>query len=358
MILKNLSVTNFRNIENIEFSPSEGINVFCGENGMGKTNLLESIWMLTGAKSFRKSKDKELVQFGKNSLKVSAEVNSGGVDKQIGYTVENRRTVFISDKPQRSPNELSQHFNATVFSPCDLELASEGPSVKRRFLDLTLSQLFPKYFSALKSYSRALEQRNAVLRDAKYNAGSFELLNSVEETLCESQKVITAYRERLTEKLTEIFPRLYSEISGDLEKAGLKYISTSGEDFKAELEKSRKTDMLSGNTSAGPHRDDIMLTLNGNLVRSFSSQGQKRSAALSLKLAEAEIIKSVKGEEPVILLDDVMSELDVLRQSRLISLLSSRQVFITCCDENNISSLKCGKVLKIKEGGVATCIST
>ncbi len=349
MKVKNLEITDFRNFESFSLSADDEINIFCGENGVGKTNLLEAVWMLTGAKSFRHSKDKELIRFGRDSAKIKANIQSGGIEKEITLKFEGKRTAYINDKPQKSPSALSEHFNACVFSPLDLSLASDGPSVKRRFMDLCLSQLFPKYLAALKSYTRALDQRNTILRDAKYHTELIDLLDSVELTLYNSAKIITDYRARLCERFLETFGEIYKELSNDKEKVSLEYISKSGENLADELRKSRSADILVGNTSIGPHRDDLLITLDGNQTRDFSSQGQKRCAALALKLSEAAVIKNVRGEEPVLLLDDVMSELDPKRQSQLIKMLCGRQVFITCCDENNISSLKGGKVFNIKE---------
>ncbi len=348
MKVKNLEVADFRNFSSFSLSADDEINIFCGENGVGKTNLLESIWMLTGAKSFRRSKDKEMIRFGCDSAKICANITSGGTNKDICLKFEGKRTAYINEKSQKSPSNLAEHFNACIFSPLDLSLASDGPGVKRRFLDLCLSQLFPKYLSALKTYIRALDQRNTVLRDAKYHAELIDLLDSVEFSLAQSAKIITDYRERLCEKFLETFGELYKELSNDKEKVSLCYVKKSGENMALELKNSRKVDFLTGNTSIGPHRDDLLITLNGNQTRDFSSQGQKRCAALALKLSEAAVIKNVRGEEPILLLDDVMSELDPKRQNQLINMLSGRQVFITCCDENNISSLKGGKVFNIE----------
>lgn len=352
MKINNISVENFRNLQNLNLEFFEGMNVFCGENGMGKTNLIEAIWMLTGAKSFRHSKDLELVCLGKDSAKIKAEVFSGKTIKQISLEFSNKRKAFISDKPLKSASMLTDHFNAVIFSPQDMALASEGPAIKRRFLDLCLCQLFPRYLSALKAYGRLLDQRNSVLKDTRYHPELLDLILPIEEQMSAAAEIITEYRTRLCLKISEHFQNIYDQISGGKESVSIEYLSKSGENLFETLQKTRKDDILIGTTTYGPHRDDLLISMNGNGVRGFSSQGQKRCAALSLKLAEAEVIESVKGESPIILLDDVMSELDPLRQSRVFSALQSRQIFISCCDENNIEGLSNGKVFKISDGGV------
>ncbi len=352
MEIKNISVNNFRNIESLFLEFDSGTNIFCGQNGMGKTNLLEAVWMLCGEKSFRGNKDLDLIMKGKEKSIISAEIESLGTKKDISLVISEKRTASALSKPLKSPHELSEFFNASVFSPIDLNLMSDGPKIRRKFMDTTLCQLFPKYNSALRLYKRALEQRNAVLRDARYHREIEGMLYPIEFNMERAAEVIIAYRKRLVEHYCDILPEFYEKMAGKKEKVHIKYIEKAEGSLSAELEKSRKEDILSGNTSVGPHRDDIMILINGEDTRNFASQGQKRSAALSLKLSEAALIERVRGEKPVILLDDVMSELDNSRQSGLIKAVEGSQVFITCCDKNNINALKDGKVFNIEEGRI------
>ena len=357
MKLKKLSLKNFRNFENLESEFCDGINIFCGENGSGKTNLLEAVWMLSGVKSFRGTHDKDLIKLGQKNAEIKAISESGGVERELKLTFGDKKTAFVENKAQKSPQELSEYVGISCFSPADLELASEGPSVKRKCLDLTLSVLFPKYAAAMKIYLRALDQRNAVLRDARYHREIEGMLYPIEFNMERAAEVIVAYRKRLIELYSEIFPEIYKKISGGKETAGIVYLPKCEKGLSLALKNSRREDILSGNTSFGPHRDDVLLTLDNGDIKVFASQGQKRSVALSLKLAEAAVIERVRGEKPIILLDDVMSELDPARQARLIMSLDGSQVFITCCDRENIKSLEKGKVFEIKEGRCDNCIS-
>lgn len=357
MKILNIKTSDFRNIEEEKAEFCDGINIFCGKNGMGKTNLLEAIWMFTGLKSFRGVKDKELIRKNSDNSYLSAEIFSKGSVKDAEIKFRDKKTAFLMGKKLKSATELSEVFNASVFSPADLELTNEGPSIKRRFLDVTLCQLFPKYEAALKIYTRALEQRNAVIRDAKYHREIEALLYPIEKNMERACEIIIPFRVRLIEHFQSIFPEIYEKLSGTDEVVGIKYLPKCEGALGEELIKSRREDILSGNTSVGPHRDDVLLTLGGEDIRGFASQGQKRSIVLSLKLAQARIIERVKGELPVILLDDVFSELDPERQERLLEMIKDTQVFITCCDKENITSLKKGKVFVLEKGRIAECTS-
>lgn len=347
-----ISLRQFRNIEKAEIEPCESINVLCGENGMGKTNLLEAVWLLCGAKSFRHSKDIQLVKKGCQRAKIEAETESLGVKRKISLEIGNRRRGFVHEKALKSPSGLTEFFSAVVFSPADITLASEGPAYKRRFMDVCLCSVYPKYLEALRNYQRALEQRNALLKLAKKEPVDDSLFDSLELLLCENGEVITSHRKDFTDFLNEKFNETYSVISGGKESVEIEYINKSSDSLLDLLKERRVIDIAVGSTTAGVHRDDIFLTMQDDSVREFSSQGQKRCSALALKLSEADYIARIKGEEPVILLDDVMSELDTLRQKQILTLIGGRQIFITCCDENNLSSLKDGKVFNIKDGAV------
>lgn len=353
MRVLSLELKNFRNIENIKIEPCEGMNVICGENAQGKTNLLESIWLFTGAKSFRSSKDDDFVKFGENKTKCKMEFLAEGVEKSALIEIEERRTAFLNDKKLKSPSLLAGNFNAIVFSPTDLRLVSDGPNVRRRFLDLAIGQLYPSYIEILKNYLRAVTQRNKIIKDYRYDSTISVMLDVFEKEIAQNGIKIIEYRNRYIEILSKFTPNLYNGLSSGKENLEIEYIkSFKGENLEEELRKKRSEDMYSAKTSVGPHRDDLDFKINGISARNYGSQGQKRSVALSLKLAEAEVIKKDVGEWPICLLDDVMSELDPGRQNFILNHIKEMQTFLTCCDPENVRNLEVGKKFIVKGGAV------
>lgn len=353
MRVLSLELKNFRNIENIKIEPSEEMNVICGENAQGKTNLLESIWLFTGAKSFRGSKDEAFLKFGEKRAQCKMEFLAEGVKKSAAIEIEERRTAFLNEKRLKSPSLLAGNINAIVFSPTDLRIVSDGPSVRRRFLDLAIGQLYPSYIEILKNYLRAVTQRNKIIKDYRYDSTVSVMLDVFEKEIADNGIKIIKYRNRYIEILSEFLPTLYNGLSGGKESLETEYIkSFSGEDLESELKKKRAEDMYSAKTSVGPHRDDLDFKINGISARNYGSQGQKRSVALALKLAEAEVIKKDVGECPLCLLDDVMSELDPVRQNFILNHIKDMQTFLTCCDPENVKNLEVGKKFIIKDGAV------
>lgn len=352
MKLKKLKIKGFRNISEAEFTPCDGINIIYGQNAQGKTNLIEAVWLFTGAKSFRGAKDNELKGFDSENALLEAVFEAEGVEKQARITVENRRKAFLNGKALSAAGDLAGNFYAIVFSPVDLGLVRDGPKERRRFIDTAIGQIYPKYIICLKAYSRAVTQRNAVLKEAAKTGNlNNSILSAFEAEICENGKKIITYRLRYLERITPFLTDIYSGLTGKKEALDIKYINTLGEmDFARFLVESRKNDMLSGITSAGPHRDDIEFNINGVNARSFGSQGQMRSIALCLKLAEAQVIKKITGEFPIALLDDVMSELDPDRQEYILNHISGWQVIITCCEPDVINRLKKGKCIKVEKG--------
>lgn len=352
MRVENLKLKNFRNIEFCEIEPSEEMNVICGENAQGKTNLVESIWLFTGAKSFRGSKDNEFLKFGESVSEISLKFLSEEIIKDATIKISDKRYAFLNENKLKSPSLLAGNFNAIVFSPNDLRIITDGPSVRRKFLDLALGQLYPSYIEILKNYLRAVGQRNKIIKDLKYDGTLGIMLDVYEKEIAENGSKIIFYRKKYLEILNSFLPGVYSGISSGKEILDTEYITSYSEDFEESLKKSRKEDMFSGVTSIGPHRDDICFKINGVDVRNFGSQGQKRSVALSLKLSEAEVIKKNVGEWPVCLLDDVMSELDPERQNFILNHIKEMQTFLTCCDPSNVKNLKAGKIFFVKDGKI------
>ena len=351
MTVYNLECKNFRNLENINISPCEEMNVICGENAQGKTNIIESIWLFTGAKSFRTQKDDNFIKIGTQKAENFLKFKSEGIEKEAEIIIEERRTAFLNQKKLKSPSELAGKFNAIVFSPNDLKLVSDGPNVRRKFLDTAIGQLYPSYISILRNYLRAVTQRNKIIKEYKFDSTLSIMLDVYEKEIAQNGKKIIDFRKRYIEIINEFLPIVYDGISSGKEVLQTEYI-TSGEDLAEKLMFSRKEDMFSGVTSCGPHRDDLELKINGISARNFASQGQKRSIALAIKLAEAKVIEKNVGECPVVLLDDVMSELDPSRQDFILNHIKGMQSFLTCCDDSNVKNLIAGKKFIINNGRV------
>ena len=355
MIVKKIACENFRNFEKLEFCPGPGINVIYGENAQGKTNLLEAIWLFCGAKSFRGAKDREMVGFEKSKARNSCDFIFGQVEKTAEILIEEKRCARFGNKPLSSAAELAGRFYSIVFSPLDLNLVNGAPGMRRKFLDTAIGQIFPVYNKALRSYIKAVDQRNRVLRDLKYHPDLEPLLGDFETALSHLMHEVLKYRFRYMQLLQNVVPEIYHGISSGREELSIHYVSAftldSGEEeIKQALFRSRKNDCFAGSTSIGPHRDDILFCLNQNNARKFGSQGQRRSIALALKLSEVQVIKQITGEFPIALLDDVMSELDESRQDFILNHIRQWQVFLTCCDPKHISGLKNGAVFEMKNG--------
>ena len=350
-ILK-LLISDYRNISSMDFIPDKEMNVICGENAQGKTNILEAMWLFTGAKSFRTNKDSNFIRFGTQKAKLYLEFMSEGVEKTASMEISDKRRAVLQETKLKSPSLLAGNFNAVVFSPADLRLVTDGPALRRRFLDTGIGQLYPSYIDILRNYLRAVTQRNKIIKEFKFDQSLSVMLDVYENEIVSNGEKIINLRKRYIDTVNEFLPTIYNGISSGKETLDMIYITESEKDFKEKLINSRKEDMFTGVTGVGPHRDDIEFKINGINARNFGSQGQKRSIALSLKLAEAQVIEKIVGECPVFLLDDVMSELDPERQNFILNHIKGMQVFITCCDPSNVKQLEKGRIFKIKEGRI------
>lgn len=361
MIINKVEFKNFRNLKDLYFEPHSRMNVIYGENGQGKTNILEGLWLFSGAKSFRGAKDKEMVNFKADAARLLVEFYEKGTVKDAKITIKEKRSAEIFGKKLRTPSLLAENFHAVVFSPSDLSLIDGEPKLRRRFLDLSIGQIAPQYIEYLKEYNRAIMQRNVLLKKIKDGEAVSDLLQPFEKKAAITAEKIIKYRYRYVELLKEHAPKLYDGISDKKEKLEISYISGFTKDVTATiLEKafieSRNTDIKAGTTTIGPKKDDLEILINGKEAKVYGSQGQRRSAALVLKLTVAEILKGITGEEPVAFLDDVMSELDSKRQSYILNKLINTQVFITCCEKENFKDIEKGKVFLVKEGELCTSI--
>ncbi len=350
MKVKNLEIQNFRNISNLNLNFDDEINVICGENAQGKTNIIEALWLFSGAKSFRNSKDNEFIKFGESRAKININFEMLGVENTVAITFSDKKTAYFNEKKLNNTSNLAGKFNAVVFSPTDLNIVTDGPEKRRRFLDISIGQLYPNYIEILKNYTRAVMQRNKIIKDYRYDKTISIMLDIFEAEIVDMGNKIINYRKKYINILNKYVSKIYEGISSGKEKIEIFYITKCDNLNLENLKISRDNDMFTSTTSVGPHRDDMSFKINGINARNFGSQGQKRSVALSLKLAGAEVIKEVSGEYPICLLDDVMSELDENRQNYILNHIRNWQSFITCCDTSNIKNLKEGKVIKIKGG--------
>lgn len=362
MKAEKLCCREFRNLKEFEFQPCDDVNVICGDNAQGKTNLLEALWLFTGGRSFRGSKDSELIRL-KSGMKAKLNLDFFTTEREQTARIEifDKKEFYINEV-KKSRSEVIGTFCAVVFSPTHLSLVKSGPEERRKFIDAAICQAKPSYAAVLSKYSKALKQRNSLLKDMKYSNSSafYDLLDVWEHELIESGAAIIHNRLLYLERLSKEAEAVYEGISGGKEQLFLKYLSQNCEYqmkfseicdiIKCNIKASREKDVLNGYSSVGPHRDDIEILINGISARNYGSQGQQRSCVLALKLAEAFILDSVIGEKPVALLDDVMSELDVGRQDYLLNKLRGYQVFITCCDPAPLMRFSGGKAFEMKDG--------
>lgn len=358
MKINRLKVSQFRNISDTEIIPDDSVNIIYGENGEGKTNLLEAMWLFTGCKSFRGANDASLVRFNQEFARLELDFYASRREQQAVMLIDKKRSAKLNEVKLKSAAGLMGEFYAVIFSPMHLSLIQDGPYDRRRFLDISLCQMKPAYAKALAEYNHILHQRNTLLKDIIHHSELLDTLEIWDQRLGRSASLITQMRQKYIDALRIKACEIYSGISSDKEKLDISYdirlpsgLSFDG-DYIRLFEQSRREDIKNGCTQIGPHRDDIIINLDGISARSFGSQGQQRSAALSLKLGEAEIIKEHCSEKPVALLDDVMSELDSGRQDYILNHLDGWQVFITCCEKATVQRLCSGKTFFVKGGAV------
>lgn len=364
MHVERLKLNYFRNYESLRIAPGRGLNVIFGENAQGKTNAVEAIFLCAFARSHRTPRDAELIYTGMSGGYVGLDIRTriGARSIEVKLKDGERKQIFVDKLQCERSGDLMGVLNVVMFSPEDLELIKGGPAERRRFLDMELSQFRPAYYLMLQRYNKALRERNALLRpDAVKERTGEELRRELyvwDEQLITLGTAIMQKRTEFIEKLAVIAARLHREISLNREQLSIRYSpnvrvngGTPEDAFADALYGSVAEDIRRGYTTLGPHRDDIEITLSGSAVRTFGSQGQQRTAALSMKLSELELLREDKGEPPVLLLDDVLSELDELRQRSLLEAMSDCQSFLTCTsleglkragmDMNNIPAFRC-----------------
>jgi DNA replication and repair protein RecF len=367
MIVRAIALDFFRNYLHLEAAFDPRINVIYGENAQGKTNLLEAVAYLSTASSHRARYDRELIQFGVDSAFVKAEVFS----RQRDFTLEarlsrgQRRQLYSNGVRLKTAGELSGVLNTVLFCPEDLYLIREGAAVRRRFLDECICQLRPKYAAALGEYRRLYEHKTRILRDWEEKPSLLDTLDEFNLRMAQTGAMLIYYRAHFVKRLREVTPPIHQDFSGGRERLDLRYCTVSGvpdpeagvkeilPHLLSHQERHRQAELESRQCLSGPHKDDLEVEIDGVSAKTFASQGQTRTAALSLKLASREIFYQDTGEWPVLLLDDVLSELDAKRQSFVLGRIQGGQVFITCCEDMGLKALEQGKVFHIRGGAMA-----
>lgn len=366
MRLDHIKLENFRNYAAQEVSFDPVCNVICGENAQGKTNLLEAMVCLSTGKSHRTRSDKELIRFDQEGSILQGQIRSR--DRKFISRIEigtsRKKKITVNDIPVKAASDLSAVLNTVFFCPEDLHLIKDGAAARRRFIDSSLCQLRPRYAAALAEYQRLHEHKTRILRDCTDRPDLIGTLPDFNLRMAETGAVLIHYRARFVRMLSVCAASAHNECSGGKEKLTVQYktvktVTDPMADHKQLtvqlLEHQREhhyAEISSRQCLSGPHKDDIEVLLDGLSARSYASQGQTRTAALALKLAAREIHKEIIGEYPILLLDDVLSELDPKRQEYVLNRIGSGQVFITCCEEDRLSSLLAGKVYHVKNGVV------
>ena len=366
MNLKQLYLRSFRNYEELTLTLDPGVNLIVGDNAQGKTNLLESIFYLGSGKSFRAQKNAEMIRFGEDFGEIQGNIFSQDREQTLRWLLfktSKPRQLYRNGAKKKTAADISGVLPTVLFCPEDLMVLKTGASQRRRMGDYVLCQLRPNYDAALTEYHRILEQKSRILKDHFENPGVLEILPEYNARLCQVGALLISYRARFYESLQKEAARFHEEFSGGKEEFHLEYQTVSGiqdpfapvaqltENLMDHVQRRYRAELETGQCLVGPHKDDFEVTLSGINLKSYGSQGQTRTAAISLKLAQRELMAREFGEQPVLLLDDVLSELDPGRQDFVLNQIVSGQVFITCCEPGRFTKL--GKTLNIHAGNLA-----
>jgi len=364
MIVNELFLDGFRNYSSVCASFSDGINIVAGSNAQGKTNLIEAIYYLAAGRSFRPASDKEIISFDCGCACIRARVLSSGREQMLEARLfrGKRRELYANGVKLKNAAELSGRLCAVLFGPDDLDMIKGSAAVRRKLMDQCLSQLRPGYLAALLEFNRLYEHKTRILKDYHEKPSLLELLDDFDLRLAQQSARLISYRAAFTGVLADRAAEIHGQFSDGLEKLGIRYktvgkIDPAGknpEQLLPELlghqREHRQAELRSGLCLSGAHKDDLEIDINGAPARKFASQGQARTAAVSLKLAERDIHFEDGGEYPVLLLDDVLSELDSKRQGFILGRIRSGQVFITCCDDGAAKAARGGATIRIENG--------
>ena len=358
MWVKELSLVNFRNFSSLKVNLKNGINIVYGNNANGKTNFIEAIYFCATGRSQRAGHDKELIRFGQQEAHLQAVVDLGGsrkIDVHL-FREGKKKGIAIDHIPIKKLNQLLGMLLVVIFTPEDLKIVKAGPAERRAFMDLELCQLSGYYYHSLRRYYQALKQRNNLLKTISKDGSQQDTLEVWDAPLCEHGIQIMAHRSAFIAEIGEIAAKIHADITGGKEKLELFYRPQAVEagQYEERLKRSLNRDIIVGSTSVGIHKDDVAFTIDGNDVRVYGSQGQQRTAALAVKLAEIELIKSRTKHTPVLLLDDVLSELDESRQKYLFKHVGELQTVLTCTGLEDVlrNFEKTGQVMKMVNGTV------
>lgn len=340
MLVKSIYLENFRNYEHQDIVLNDNINVFFGNNAQGKTNILEALYFCTLGRSFRTFKENELIKFNQDISKIVILYEKNDRDNKIEIVLNknSKKTIKINDIKINKNSELIGNLNLVIFSPDDIIILKQAPALRRKFLDILISQLRPNYVHILAEYNKVLDQRNAYLKTK-----NTETIDIWDEQLANYAEKIYEYRKKYIEKLQEKMADIHPKLTSNKERIDIKYKTGfyNKEDYLKKLKYNLEKDLFKGYTQDGIHRDDFDILINDKILNMYGSQGQHRTAILSLKVAELDIVKDEIGENPILLLDDVTSELDIERINSIFNIVKDYQVFITCTDINSILKFDC-----------------
>lgn len=358
MKIKSLKLKNFRNYDILKLGFDDATNIFYGDNAQGKTNILESIYISGTTKSHRSTKDKDLIQFENEESHIETIVEKNGMNYQIDMHLKKNspKGIAVNRIPIKKASELFGIINIVFFSPEDLNIIKNGPSERRRFIDLELSQLNKIYLNNLSNYNRIVNQRNRLLKDIAHQKNLMETLEIWDMQLVQYGTKIIEQRTKFVNDINKIISFIHKKLTGNKEEIKIIYEPSNGHlTLEQALKKNREKDIRVKSTSAGPHRDDISFMVGNIDIRKFGSQGQQRTAALSLKLSEIELVKQSIHDTPILLLDDVLSELDKHRQNYLLDSIHDIQTLITCTgvDEFVNHRFSINKIFHVQNGQVA-----
>lgn len=357
MIVKSLELSDYRNYDSLSLNFDKGINIFYGDNAQGKTNILEAIYLASTTKSHRGSKDREIIQLQKEESHIRIFTEKDDVTHKIDMHLKKNKSkgIAIDGIPIKRSSELLGFIHIVFFSPEDLGIIKNGPGERRRFIDLELCQLDKVYLYNLSKYNKIVSQRNNLLKQISFNRSLVDTLEIWDEQLIECGTQVIRARERFIEQLNTIVYEIHRKLSGGKEELFVKYEpNVTADVFPDKLKRVVDRDIQMKMTSVGPHRDDIMFMVGDIDIRKFGSQGQQRTSALSLKLAEIELVRNTIKDEPILLLDDVLSELDRNRQTYLLDSINNIQTFVTCTglEEFVNKRITINKTFRVVEGTV------
>ena len=365
MRVKRIALNGFRNydFETVDFI--DGTNVISGQNAQGKTNLLEAVYMLSCGRSFRTRFDRELIGFDSSWAEILADVYSHDREQTVSIRLQTGQAKQIKvNSVKKSAGELSQVVNAVLFCPDDLNMIKDGAAVRRRLMDNAISQIRPRYAQYLSDFNRLYEHKTRILKDWREKPSLLDTLDEFSEGMCRASAQIIRYRAAFSQRLSQAAAPIHRDFSGNGEELSMAYKTVSSVkdpfgpvkeiyyDICEHQERHRQAELDSSQCLTGAHKDDLEIYINGRSARSFASQGQTRTAALSVKLAEREIFLAETGEYPILLLDDVLSELDEKRQEFVLNRIGGGQTLISCCEYEGISRRTGGKVLFVEKGKI------